>query len=158
MLNYGQKRIRNQSPTKGGKKCWYRIFEMLTHFVNLMKYFLIFDRRYLRREGNCNSPTTCCSTNQQSISGRRKPMMLDKTTIKLPTIRTPNTSSTWVGSVKQNAGLTELLQLSLSYVPSCDRIFFCHSQDFNNVNNQTSDIKTKLFFTIRLINIKLISF
>lgn len=63
MLNYGQKRIRNQSPTKGGKKCWYRIFEMLTHFVNLMKYFLIFDRRYLRREENCNSPTTCCSTN-----------------------------------------------------------------------------------------------
>lgn len=36
MLNYGQKRIRNQSPTKGGKKCWDRIFEMLTHFVNLM--------------------------------------------------------------------------------------------------------------------------
>lgn len=37
MVNYGKKQIRNQSPTKGGKKCWYRIFEMLTHFVNLMK-------------------------------------------------------------------------------------------------------------------------
>lgn len=36
MVNYGKKQIRNQSPTKGGKKCWYRIFEMLIHFVNLM--------------------------------------------------------------------------------------------------------------------------
>lgn len=52
MLNYGQKRIRNQSPTKGGKKCWDRIFEMLTHFVNLMTSFFDFWQTLLeeRRE------------------------------------------------------------------------------------------------------------
>lgn len=47
-----KKQIRNQSPTKGGKKCWYRVFEMLIHFVNLMTYFFDFWQTLLeeRRE------------------------------------------------------------------------------------------------------------
>lgn len=71
---------------------------MLIKFIQLLKSFLTFDSHCLKRGENYNKATTCCSTNWPNISGRRKLMMPDRTTIKLPMTRTPNTSNTWVYS------------------------------------------------------------